>query len=106
MTLEELRKLPLLQTATIADICARDEKTTIYILECLNRFYSGDYGEICEEDTAANNSDLKAGFGHVLARYKKAEGLKGDIYIESHFDRDNLENIDYSQTVIMYPEER
>ena len=106
MTLKDLMKLPLLQTATIADICARDEKTTIYILECLKRFYSGDYGEICEEDTAANNSDLEAGFGHVLARYKKAEGLKGDIYIESHFDRDNLENVDYSQTVIMYPNER
>lgn len=62
MTLEDLRKLPLLQSATIAHICEKDEQTTIYILECLNRFYSGDYGEICEEDTAANNSDLKEGW--------------------------------------------
>lgn len=106
MTLKDLIKLPLLQTATIAHICEKDEKTTIYILECLRRFYAGDYGEICEEDTAANNSDLKEGYGHVLARYKQAESLKGDIYIESHFDRDNLNDINYSQTVIMYPEER
>ena len=35
-----------------------------------------------------------------------AEKLSGDIYIESHFDAEYLDNIEYSHTMIMYPEER
>lgn len=105
MTLEDLKKVRLLQTKTIAKAC-EDPKTLQYIMKCLDRFFSGDYGEICEEDTQANNRDLEEGYGHVLARYKKAEKLTGDIYIESHFDKDNLEDINFTNTLIMYPEER
>lgn len=105
MTLEQLKTIPLLQTRTIAEAC-KDPNTLDYILECLARFYAGDYGEICEDDTNANNYDLSEGYGHVLARYKAKHSLTGDFYIESHFDKDHLTNIDYTQTLIMYPEER
>jgi len=105
MTLEDLKKLPLLHTRAIA-AAAADEETFYYLLECLNAFYSGNYGEICEEDTAYNNEDLAEGAGHVLARYKAKGKLTGDIYIEAHFDKDHLNDINYSQTLIMYPSER
>ena len=105
MTLEDLKKIPTLQTRSIAEAC-KDPKTALYIVQCLNRFWAGDYGEICEEDTQYNNADLAAGEGHVLARYKQAEKLTGDIYIEAHFYAPMLNDIDYTNTLIMYPYER
>lgn len=84
MTLEDIRKLRTLQTKAIAAAC-KDENTLAYVIQCLHRFYTGDYGEICAEDTAANNMEMLEGFGHILARYKGAGQLTGDIYIESHF---------------------
>lgn len=106
MTLEDLKKIPLLQTALIAETAGADPETLNYIIECLNRFYSGDYGEICAEDTEANNADLRAGYGHILARYEQKHSLTDDIYIEAHFDKDNLNDIDYTNVLIMYPDER
>ena len=105
MNLEDLKKLPTLQTRSIAE-AARDPATALYLVKCLNRFWAGDYGEICAEDTEYNNADLAAGDGHVLARYKQAEKLTGDIYIEAHFYEPKLNDIEYSQTMIMYPDER
>ena len=105
MTFEELKKIPLLQTRTIAEAC-QDPETQMYIISCLACFFSGDYGLICEEDKQYNNDDLQSGYGHILARYEGKYNLKGDIYIESHFDKDNLNNIDFSNTLIMYPDER
>lgn len=105
MTLEDLKKVPMLQTRTIAEAC-KDPETHMYILSCLSRFFTGDYGLICEEDTEYNNEDLKSGYGHILARYEGKYSLLGDIYIETHFDKDHLTDIEYTNTMIMYPEER
>lgn len=107
MTLEDLKRISVFQTRTIAEVCKRSPETHLYIVECLQRFYKGDYGEIGKEDTAANNSDLLEGYGHVLARYKARHALESDIYIESHFDAevDNTE-IDYNNTMICYVNER
>lgn len=105
MTLEELKKIPLLQTRSIAEACKGSEETFGYIVDCLNRFWAGDYGEVPQEDTDANNADLRAGCGHILARYKARHELEGDIYIEAHIDTE-LEGIDYNNTMIMYCSER
>lgn len=106
MQLDDLRKLKVFQTRTIYAAC-KDEHTHTYVVSCLQRFYNGDYGEICAEDTAANNSDLAEGCGHVLARYKAAGELTGDIYIEAHFSEGvDLDEYDYNQIMIMYPDER
>lgn len=106
MKLEDMKKLQTLQTATIAE-AMKDEDTFFYVVECLNRFYSGDYGEVCQEDTEANNADLEAGSGHVLARYKARGILEGDFYIEAHFEAEApLEDVNYNHVMIMYPSER
>lgn len=105
MNFEELKQIPLLQTSSIAEAC-QDAETLKYILACLARYYAGDFGEVCEEDTLANLEELAEGYGHVLARYKQAKTLNDEIYIESHFDKDNLTDINYTNTLIMYTFER
>lgn len=105
MTLEDLRKLDVFQTRTIAAACEDNPETHNYIVSCLERFYSGDYGEIDAEDTAYNNQDLEAGEGHVLARYKEKYNLDGDFYIEAHFSA-TVAGIDANNVMIMYPMER
>lgn len=104
MTFDDLKKLELLQTRSIAEAC-KDENTHAYIVDCLKRFYCGDYGKICKEDTELNNEDLKRGEGHILARYPAKGKLEGDIYIEAHFDNE-VPGLDANHIMIMYPEER
>ena len=81
-------------------------KHIINIVDCLQRFYSGDYGEVCADDTAANNADLAAGEGHILARYKQAHKLTGDFYIEAMIYEPMLNDINYNYIMVMYPDER
>lgn len=104
MTLEDIKKIPLYQTRSISEACA-EPLTLAYVFGCLDRFYSGDYGEIDAEDTQANNDDLAAGEGHILARYKKEACLQDDIYIEAHFSQ-TIPGEDANNTLIMYPGER
>lgn len=105
MTLEDIKKIDILQTRTIAEDTNKDPETIKYIIECLNRYFSGDYGEICQEDTDYNNADLKTGEGHILARYKAKHNLQSDIYIETHFS-ESIPGIDANNTMIMYCNER
>ena len=106
MTLKDIReRQELLQTRTIAEVCKRSPETLNYIIECLNRFFRGDYGEICQEDTDLNNQDLEEGEGHILARYKAKAALESDIYIEAHFSEE-IPGIDANNTMIMYCNER
>ena len=108
MTLDDLKQLPVFQTKTIAEAC-KDPATRDYILDCLvNKFWAGDYGTICEEDTEANNEDLKNGDGHALAKYPAKGALQGAFYIEAHFyDKPEYKSdIDYNNIMICYPSER
>ena len=102
MTLEDLTRFPVLQTASIAETIHNDPDTLIYVTKCLFRCYEGNYGIVPPEDTEANNRDLESGYGHILARYKKAQKLEGDIYINIHFDADHLDDVDYTNNLIMY----
>lgn len=101
MTLDDITKIPVLQTRTIAE-AGKDPETLAYIMDCLLACYSGDYGTVPEEDTEANNAELSRGYGHILARYKARHQLNEDIYINIVFDRDNLDDIEYTNAMIMY----
>ena len=105
MTLDSLRQLPLLQTRSIAASCEGSPETFAYIIDCVKRFYRGDYGKVGQEDTDANNDDLRAGEGHILARYEGRYNLDSDIYIESHFS-ESAPGIDANNTLIMYCNEK
>lgn len=103
MKLEALRAIDLLQTRTIAEACKKDY-TRRYVLDCVERFYNGDFGTVPEEDTAANMADLEAGTGRIVARYPARDGLDDDIYIISYFAEDHP-GIDFNNTLVQYVNE-
>lgn len=102
MTLDDITKIPVLQTRHLAEDANEDPETLKYIVDCLLSCYTGDYGTVPPEDVEANNADLEEGYGHILARYKAKYKLTEDIYINIHFDRDHLDDVDYTNTMIMY----
>lgn len=103
MTLEDIKRLPLLQTKAVS-FAAEDPATHGYIVLCIQAFFSGDYGLVPPDDTAANNKELAAGNGHILARYKAKGKLSNDIYINAVFDTE-MPGIDSNNIMIMYVDE-
>lgn len=101
MTLDNIKKLPVYQTRSIAT-AAEDPDTMKYIFNCLAKLYAGNYGEIPAEDTDANNKELKAGAGRIVARYKAAANLESDIYIISEFCAEDPDNQEANHTTILY----
>lgn len=102
MTLQDVRKIPTFQTRALAEDAKDSPETLAYLVNCLNRMYAGDYGEIDAEDTAANNTELADGEGRILARYKKAHALKDDIYINCYFSESNPDNLDFNNCMFLY----
>lgn len=106
MTLENIKNLKVLMTRAIGVAVEENADTTPYLMSCLKRVYSGDYGELKEEDIDANNTELKNGVGRLVCRYKKAHGLNNDIYIIAIFNSDiDINNLDYNHIMIMYVNE-
>ena len=105
MKLEQIRQREVYQTRGIAADIKDNPAAYRYVLQCLQRLYSGDYGTIPAEDTDANNSELEAGEGRIVARYKAAEGLQEDIYIIAAFSESMADSLDANNTMIMYVSE-
>lgn len=105
MKLEQIRQREVYQTRGIAADIKDNPAAYRYVLQCLQRLYSGDYGTIPADDTDANNSELAAGEGRIVARYKAAEGLQEDIYIIAAFSESMADSIDANNTMIMYVSE-
>ena len=99
MKLSDLTANPIYQTRGIA--ADTDPPTAEYLKQCLDLFFTGNYGEIPPEDTEANDQELAAGEGRIIARYKKAHNLQGDIYIIAYFSQ-STEGIDANNTTILY----
>lgn len=100
MTLDDIKKLELLQTRAIAND-TKDQQTHAYIASCLQALYKGDYGAIPPEDTDANNIELASGEGRIVARYKAKYSLKDDIYIIACFSQE-MTGVDANHIMIMY----
>ena len=100
MTLEQIRENPIAATSEIAK-AMQDPPAHAYILHCLDCFFTGNYGAMPAEDTEANNRELQAGTGRIIARYKAAEGLREDVYIIAYFS-DTEQGNDYNYTTVMY----
>lgn len=73
----------------------------IFVSECLvSRYLNEDWGELCEEDKAMNDSAIKNGDDKIFASYNISEELSDvgeKIYIITEWDR--------SVTTILFPEE-
>lgn len=100
MTRLQLQQIEMFQTATIA-AAAADPETRNYIISCILKCYAGDYGIVPAEDAEANNSELEAGEGHILAHYPAAEELESDIYVDIHFSESNPGQ-DFNYGMVMY----
>lgn len=107
MTTEDLKRNHLATTAGVNHALMTDKtgKTYSYIMECLGRFFSGDFGTVPAEDTAANLQELEAGEGRVLARYPARDNLAGDIYIQAYFSANDPGDIEQNNTLVMYCDE-
>ena len=83
-------------TRQLNEDVANDEAMAKAVYAALERFTAGDWGNLCQEDKDANDADLEARDGHVLARY---ETPKGDIYINLVFDEPSIQS---DAATIMY----
>jgi len=102
MTLDDVKKLPVMQTRGIAADAEQDDgQTHNYIIDCLLRLYAGDYGTVPADDTDANNAELAAGEGRIVARYEKRHALTDDIYIIATFSQELPDVIDANHVMIM-----
>lgn len=101
MTAAELQRNYTGQTRAISE-ASKDPATMAYLRDCLLLMFSGMYGEMPADDIAANDEELAAGEGRIIARYKRQGKLTEDIYIIACFSASNPGDIDYNNNMIMY----
>ena len=104
MLIRDLSELELYTSREITQV-NEDKETHPYLVECLRRFYTGDFGALEEDDIRANLTELREGEGHVLARYEKKHNLRNDIYVEAIFS-ESRPGGDFNKCLVMYVDER
>ena len=104
MNPDDLQRNYIGQTRAVSE-ATRDPQTMGYLNDCLLLLFSGMYGDVPEDDAAANDEDLITGEGRIVARYKQFGKLTEDIYIIACFSASNPHDIDYNNTMVMYRSE-
>ena len=75
----------ILIASRLNNAVAESEETAKEVYEALNRYLSGDWGDLPQEDKDMNDTAVKhPGSTRILARYNL---LCGDIYIITEWDR-------------------
>ena len=74
-------KQEILFTPAVMDMANDEGEGEKAVYTAIRRFARHDWGKIPQCDKEANDSDLKAGSGRILARY---DSPRGDIYIISY----------------------
>jgi len=88
---------PLGQLAMSMQICdavAKDEEFAKFVMSCMKRHASGDWGDLDKEDKAENELSLKQGF-RIFSSYNC--GPRGKVWVITEADR--------SATTVLFPEE-
>ena len=88
--MKPVKDIQFVITRTLFTAGERDRETEKAFLKAIERFRNGDWGELCQEDKDANDSDLANRDGHVLGRYKTPSG---DIYINLEFHDESKEDL-------------
>ena len=73
----------LYQTRGIAAAIEAQPAFYIEVIEAYQKYIAGNYGDLCEEDIAANEEAIATG-GRILAAYTTSQGR---IYIITEADR-------------------
>ena len=92
--MESVKKSQLVVTRAIHKRIEKDDEFAKGVFKSLRRYYSGDWGDLCEEDKEMNDNALKDG-ERILAVYNIGNDDK--IYIITEWDR--------SVTTILFPSE-
>ncbi len=74
----------LVQTRGIATACKNDKPFSVEINKAFRKYVKGDWGDICEEDKAMNDSAVKNEDDRIFASYSTC---KGDVFIITEWDR-------------------
>ncbi len=82
-------------TRGVNDKVAEDSEFARFVLGSLRRHASGDWGNMCPDDKAANEEALKAGDLRLFSAYEK-DGLP-KIWVITEADR--------SATTVLFPDE-
>lgn len=83
----------IVATRGVASKMEKDPEFTKFVSSSFDRHLTGDWGEVCKEDSEANQEALKEGY-RLVSVYKN-EDTK--VYIITEHDR--------SVTTILFPEE-
>jgi hypothetical protein len=84
----------LVVTRGVSDEIANNEEFAKHVHQSLKRHLAGDWGEVCDEDRAANEMALQRG-ERLFSAFKKDGLFK--IWIITEWDR--------SVTTVLFPEE-
>lgn len=84
----------VVMTNGISNKMAESEKFANEITNCLKRYITCDWGNMCDEDKEMNDNALRTGAARVLAAYDTSEGR---VYIITEQDR--------SYTTILFADE-
>ena len=91
--MERVKKSQLVVTKGVHERIEKDDEFAKGVYSCIRRYFSDDWGDLCEEDKEMNDNALKAG-ARILAVYNIG---KDKIYIITEWDR--------SVTTILFPSE-
>ncbi len=84
----------LFLTAGVNSQILEEVRFEMFVIECVKRHLSGDWGDLGKEDKKENELSLKEGY-RLLSSYKYKDEIK--IWIITESDR--------SATTILFPEE-
>ena len=87
----------LTATRGVADLMAENAAFARFTQISFARYQRGDWGDLCEEDAAMNDSAATNGDDRILAAYDNAEHPAWKIWIITEWDR--------SATTILFPSE-
>ena len=91
--MESVKKSQLVVTRAVHNRIEKDDKFAKGVFSSLRRYYSGDWGDLCDEDRQMNDNALKDG-ERIVAVYNIGDDK---IYIITEWDR--------SVTTILFPSE-
>ena len=84
-------------TRGVADALAENLDFAGFVIESLERYKAGDWGEMAAEDKKLNDDAVKNGNDRILAAYKNGGPKAWKIWIITEWDR--------SYTTILFPDE-
>ena len=86
----------IVATCGVHEMMQTDSSFRKFVSACMNRYMSGDWGDLCEEDRLANDDSLRSE-GRILAAYENPDHPDWKIWIITELDR--------SATTILFPSE-